>query len=149
MRKALLIIVLSFTTTLNYAQSGSEKMHSDSLTRSSHGIFFNNHKFTIGEKQITKNEAYAILMNYQPSAIELKEYKKYNDLTVYTGVAAVSFLVASLIANGDLQSKAFNNTSSKILLGIGCGLIIPEGVFAVNRNKHYKRSIKLYNQQFQ
>lgn len=146
MKKFLSVIILSLVTTLIYAQSSGTSIYQDSLKQYSGGGF-DSHKYTIGGKQITKNEAYAKLISYQQSAIEFNQYKKYNNLTIYTLGAVLTSLVASFIVNGP-QSTTFNNTSSKVLLGIGVGLLIPEAIFAGQRNKHRKQSIKLYNQQF-
>jgi len=147
MKKVLLVLILSFIATLNYAQNSSSKLSSDSLIRFSRNRFWGTEKFFINGKQITQNELYAKLMNYPPSANEFKIYKKYRDLTNYAVGAALAFLAASAIATGN--SSTFKNTSSKVFFGAGCGFIIPEAIFAGKRTRHFRRSFGLYNQQFQ
>lgn len=147
MKKILLILILSFIAKLNYAQSDSSKQSSLSgVIQYTAGGFWHKGKYSIDGKQITRNELFSALMNYPPSAKEFNEYKKYNTLTYCACGAALSCLITSLIANGN--SSTFKNTTSKVFLGLGCGFIIPEAIFAGKRNKHYRQSLKLYNQQF-
>jgi len=145
MKSAFLFLVLSFTVALSHAQSDSSKLASNSAI-SYQNSFWHPAKFFVDGKQISFAEVNTKLMGFQQSANEFNEYRKYKDLTLYTGVTAIAFLVASAIATGN--SSSFKNTSSKVFFGVGCGLIIPEFIFARKRNRHFNRSFTLYNQQF-
>jgi hypothetical protein len=147
MKKVLLIIVLSLITTLNYAQGDSSKRFSNGVIGCSCG-FFGIGKYTIDGKQATRNEVYASLLSYPVSAIEFEESRKYKRLSNYAGIAAISFLLGSIIANGGFQSNTVNRTPAKILLGVGYAFIVPDVIFGLKRNKHLKNSVALYNQQF-
>jgi len=146
MKKVLLFLVLGFIAKVNYAQTDSAKLSRPGMIEYSPGGFFRSGKFLINGNEVTNDEMFTKLANYQPSAYDLKEFKKYRDLTYYSAGAALSFLTASLIATGN--SSTFKNTSSKVLFGLGMGFIVPEAIFAGKRNRHWRKSVGLYNQQF-
>ena len=145
--KTLLMLFLTFTTTAIYAQQDSTKLSPDSVIQYRWFGPFRLPRFTVDNKPQTSRQVYARLINYPPSAQEVKEYKKYNNLTYFMAGACIVSLSSALITTGN--SNSFKNTSTKILFGVGCGFLIPEFIFAVKRNRHFKRSFELYNQRFQ
>ncbi|MDB5008193.1 MAG: hypothetical protein JWP45_2586 [Mucilaginibacter sp.] len=147
MKKGYLIFVLILVTTLSYAQSDSSKLSSNAgPIQYKPGGVFRGGKFIINGERVNGKQVNVLLMNNPASAGEFKEFKKDRNRTDYFGIPALSFLVGSMIAGG--RSNTLKG-SSKIMAGIGFGLIIPEIIFAIKRNKHYKRSFIMYNQQFQ
>jgi len=110
------------------------------------GGWFTSGKYVIDGNKVTFREVNTRLANYQPSANEFNEYRKYRNLTYYSGGTSILFLAASLIATGN--SSTFKNTSSKVFAGIGVSFLVPEFIFSLKRNKHFRSAGTIYNQQF-
>jgi len=144
MKKILLLLIFSFFSTIIYAQVSGSKSPSDSTIKWKKGSFWVRGNYTIGDVPASNKEVYNRLKNSTASVNEFKDYTKYQHLTGYTAGAVISCLVASLIVNKG--SSSWNSTPSKVLFGIGCGLIIPEIVFASKRKAHLKHAVELYNQ---
>lgn len=147
MKKILLFLFFNIITVLTYAQSDTSKLSSAHMIQYTKPTFFKSGKFYIDGQHKTVSEINTLLMNSPASANEYEKYKKNRNLTAYMFAGAMSCLIASAITNGN--SSTFKNTSSKVLLGVGCAFIIPEFIFAGKRNRHYRNSVNSYNQQFQ
>ncbi len=147
MKKYLLVLMLGFAANMSYAQSYNTLFMPDSTIQYSRHGFFRTGRFTVNGHQETKDQIFTRLMNNPASAGEFNEYKRYRNLTEYMALGVGLSLLAAAIANGN--ASTFKNTSSKVLAGVAFGFIIPEAIFAGKRNKHYRRSFELYNQQYQ
>jgi hypothetical protein len=147
MTKILLFLFLSFITGLTYAQSDTSKLSSTHMIEWTKPTFFKVSKFYVDGKQQTVSEINTRLMNSPASAYEYKEYKKFRNLTYYTGGICVASLITSAIIAGN--SSSFKKTTGNVLLAVGYAFIIPVTIFGLKRNKHYGRSIDSYNRQFQ
>jgi len=147
MKKVLLLLLLGFVTTQNYAQSDSSKHITGGViqyTRS--GFWIRKVNYTIGGVPASGKEVVIKLMSYPASAKEDNIAAHYNTLAWCAFGAVCASLATSLITNDSQNS--FHTQSSKVFLGIGVGLIIPEWIFSGQRNHHFKKSLALYNQQF-
>jgi hypothetical protein len=145
MKKILSLLIFCFFSTIIHAQVSGSKPLSDSTIQWKKGSFWVRGSYVINDVPASKKEVFNKLKNSTASANEFKEYNKYQHLTGYTAGAVISCLVASLIVNKG--SSSWNSTPSKVLFGVGCGLIIPEIVFASKRKAHLKHAVELYNQQ--
>jgi hypothetical protein len=145
MKKILLFQLLGFITMASYAQVDSSKLSSSGMIQYSPSGFFRAAKYSIGGKQASRDQVYAVLMSDTASANEFNEFKKYKHISNYSGGAAVVFLLIPLITD---HFKTINSTPGRISLTIGYGLIIPDIFFGFKAIKHYKRSLMLHNQQY-
>jgi len=143
MKKILFFLLLSFVVKVSYAQSDTAKSAPHGLIQYSRPGFFRNGKFSVDGQQETFKEITYRLANDKASAYEYNQFRKYNHLTAYMGGAAIACLISSLIVNDN--NNGWKNTPAKVLVGAGFGFIIPEFIFAGKRNKHFWRSVNLYN----
>jgi len=144
MKKIIFIFVLSLFTTAIFAQSDSSKLASKNMIGFKRN-FWTGPKFYSDDKWISRAEINEKLMNSPASANEFNFYRKDRNFETYSGIAAIAFLMAPLIAN---NFKTVNSTAGKVSLGIGYGMIIPLIIFRSKSNKHFGKAFNAYNQQF-
>ena len=143
-KKIITLIVLCLAAKLNFAQVDSSKYDLKKAILHSRS-FWTGDTFYLDGHRINKREVNEMLMNSPASAYEFNEYKKFNNLTLYTAIITDAFLLTSLAAG---HFKTINSKPSQISAGIGFGLIVPLVIFGSKRDKHFGRAFDLYNQQY-
>jgi len=145
-KNILLLLILAITTVAGYAQTDSTKRTPTGAITYTRPGFFRSGKFMVDGSQISYKEVTERLSSYQPAAEEYNKYKVNRNLTYYAGGSVILLAVASAITNGN--SSTYKTTSSKVLIGLSGTFLIPEFIFALNRNKHFRNAGRIYNQQF-
>jgi hypothetical protein len=110
--------------------------------------------YTIGGKLVTRQEVAFQLKTYAPSAKEYHQFKNNmtwgNVSTVAFGVSSFASLLAFHNSNKNTASgTVHNNSGSYVFTGVATAFLCTALINWISAAKHFKRSIKIYNQRFE
>jgi len=95
----------------------------------------------------------ARLMAYNPSAIELQQYKMVRKHNLHAGIICADISITALIAAGIQVSGQSNQTGSlyrraPVFCTISISALIAELISGAGRNDHFDKAISAYNSRF-
>jgi len=102
---------------------------------------------------LTTESLEACLMAYNPSAIELQQYKMVRKHNLHAGIICAAISISAMIAAGIQVNGQSNQTGSlfsraPVFCSISISGLIAEFISLGGRNDHFDKAISAYNSRF-